>query len=91
MRNRHILWCSTLDNVNMMYSEYTHLSMEQLASLYLKAEAELKTALLEGKSWEELREKKVYLTQLALQLHQRNSFDHRKSSPADKQIRKENM
>lgn len=74
-----------------MESEYAHLSLEQLASLYLRADAELKSALLEGKSWEELREKKVHLTQLALQLHQRNSFDHRRSSPADEQIRKENI
>ncbi|MFL5788149.1 MAG: hypothetical protein ACJ748_08850 [Flavisolibacter sp.] len=68
--------------------EYTSLSTEQIASLFEKADQELKQALLEGAEWKEISDKRFRYTELSIELHKRKKPEDFGYSPADTAIRK---
>jgi hypothetical protein len=67
---------------------FNYISTEQLAELYLKADKELEKALISGATWEDIKDKRRIVTELAIELHKKRNPEDFGSTPADTQIRK---
>lgn len=55
--------------------EFQNIDYYTLAEQYLKETGELRQSLLEGVPWEDLRNKKNLITQLAIALHRRKPYN----------------
>jgi hypothetical protein len=52
-----------------MEIDYRNMKIEELESIYSKAERNLRKLLLNGASWREVREQMVLVTKLSIVLH----------------------
>jgi hypothetical protein len=68
--------------------EYASLSTEQITYMFQKADQELKQALLDGKEWKEISDKRYRYTELSIELHKRKKPEDFGYSPADTALRK---
>ena len=69
-----------------MEIELSSMDAEALRNLYVKAAAELKDALLNGASWQEVQQHRKFVTQLSMALHTRIAAS---SNPAEQIPRNE--
>ena len=67
---------------------YASFSTEQLASMFEKADQELKQALLDGAEWKQISDKRFRYTELSIELHKRKKPEDFGYSPADTAFRK---
>ena len=51
-----------------MEMDFSSFSLEQLNAMHEQANREMKAALLDGAAWEELRDKRMLVTQLSIQI-----------------------
>ena len=63
---------------------FRYMSMEDLANMYLKADKELKEALLNGANWEDIREKRRIHTELSIAVNRMRSPEDYGDSPANR-------
>jgi hypothetical protein len=66
---------------------FNYITTEELANLYNKADNELKKALITGDDWEQIKDKRRIVTELAIELHKKlrpQDF----GTPADTDFRK---
>jgi len=61
-----------------MQTEFNKLSLSELRALYLKANAELRAALIDGASWEQAKEKRSAVSELAIHIY--NKIEAERSS-----------
>jgi hypothetical protein len=54
-----------------MKVKWNELNVDELRKVYEKESALLKTSLLNGNSWEELKEQRLKVTELAIALHKK--------------------
>jgi hypothetical protein len=66
-----------------MERDMSDLSLDQLKEIYHKADEDLKTALLNGTPWEEVRAKRKVVTELSKLIFKKRSSN----TPADTQLR----
>ena len=69
-----------------MQMKWSELDIPTLKGIYEKEAADLKAALISGSSWEELREQRQKVTDLAIALHKKRFFG---ANPAESSLRKE--
>lgn len=69
-----------------MEIDLSSLDLEQLKTIYEKADADLKNALLGGDSWKDVQDKRKTVTELAILMHKKRFF-YGLSSPADTPLR----
>jgi hypothetical protein len=55
-----------------MHQDFSGLDPETLKTMYLKEEKELRSRLLNGALWHDLREQRKKLTELSIALHRKN-------------------
>jgi hypothetical protein len=65
---------------------WNELGVDELRDIYQKESAKLKTSLLKGTSWEELKEQRLKVTELAIALHKKINTS---SNPAESTDRSE--
>lgn len=65
----------------MKWSEF---DVEELRSTYEKEAAKLKASLLNGSSWEELKEQRIRVTELAIALHKKINISSNPAESADR-------
>ncbi len=73
-----------------MEINFKYLNPELIKHLYVKAESALRSALLKGAEYEEIKEKEIILTEIAIQKHRQErpqDFDSPAESPARKTSR----
>ena len=63
-----------------------NLNLDDLIDCYKKAEADLQHALINGTSWEEVRDKRIIVTKLAQDLWRKKEASNN-ATPADSQLR----
>ena len=66
---------------------FNYLNTEQLTELYLKADKELENALINGADWEEIKDKRRIVTELAIELHKKRRPEDFGNTPADTPFR----
>lgn len=69
-----------------MQTNWNELGVDELRDTYEKESAKLKTSLLNGTSWEELKEQRLKVTELAIALHKKINTS---SNPAESTDRSE--
>jgi hypothetical protein len=67
-----------------MQTDFNKLSLPELKALYLKADEELRAALLDGASWEQAQEKRTIVTELAIHIHKRIEAERTQKSLKEK-------
>jgi hypothetical protein len=72
-----------------MEQDFLVLSLAQLQGLHNKADTELKQSLLNGTSWEEVRDKRMIVTRLAREIWRKREILFHSSTPSDFQLRAE--
>ena len=70
-----------------MNQDFLALSLEQLQELYEKAEIQLKQSLLNGTSWNEVKDKRLIVTKLAKEIWKKRVVEFSSSTPADTPLR----
>ena len=69
-----------------MQMNWNELGVDELRETYQKESAKLKASLLSGTSWEELKEQRLKVTELAIALHKKINTS---SNPAESTDRSE--
>lgn len=69
-----------------MQTNWNELGVDELRDTYEKESAKLKASLLNGTSWEELKEQRLKVTELAIALHKKINTS---SNPAESTDRSE--
>ncbi|MFL5740693.1 MAG: hypothetical protein ACJ75B_10780 [Flavisolibacter sp.] len=54
-----------------MQTDFNKLTLSELRALYLKADEELRAALIDGASWEQAKEKRTAVTELAIHIYKK--------------------
>jgi hypothetical protein len=71
-----------------MEMDFSAFSLAQLNELYEQATADMNAALLDGAVWETLRDKRMLVTQLSIQIAKKK-LEHGLESPADPSLKME--
>jgi hypothetical protein len=69
-----------------MEIDLSSMDLEQLRSMFLKAETELANALIDGASWQEVKDKREIYTSVAKEFY-RKKYPSENTSPADTPFR----
>jgi hypothetical protein len=71
-----------------MVMNWNELDLETLKANYEQESMNLKTALLQGTSWEELRDQRKTLTDLAIALHKKMHSSDNPAESADRSVKR---
>ena len=71
-----------------MQIDLSSFSLDELNALYKKADNELRLDLLNGASWNDMRDKRLTVTELSQAIYRKKQITP-DSSPADSQLRAE--
>jgi hypothetical protein len=86
---RHII-CVISTGANdkwFMDINFNYVRLDDLADLFLKADKDLKNALLSGADWQDIRDKRRIVTELSIELHKKRSPEDY-TTPAERAYRK---